>query len=173
MHTFMKPVLVEALHYLKPHGFKRKSSTLIRTSDDVVQFVNAQSSDRTTAQQLVFTINISVFSRVLARLQRDPEEPRNWLEGHMRWRIADFTPDKRDLWWVIGSEHEARSIGTEVGMLLGRYAVPHLDSCSDTMGFLNVLRERPPGILPEWRRREYTNVLEKYVVAGRTPGASS
>jgi hypothetical protein len=70
---FKKVVLSKMHEVLKPNGFRKSGSTFSVERNDVVQFVQLQSSMASTRTRLVVTVNLGVFL-LYSRLERGKHE---------------------------------------------------------------------------------------------------
>ena len=115
-------------------GFKTKGPNLIRESGDSVQILNVQSSQSTTKDLLVVTVNIGLFYKELALRMEDPPMPRNVVDCHWWTRIGYYTEAAADKWWSIASEGDLISASEEVCTVLRERVIPEMDNISSREG---------------------------------------
>jgi hypothetical protein len=146
---------------LAAHGFRKSGSTFHRPLGDVVQLVQLQSSTRSTAQRLVATVNLAVFSTLLEARLGDPVPSPSVPGAHWRERIGHLAPARDDLWWEVTRPAEAEAAGAELAALLRDFGLPALAELDSTER-LRALWEagRSPG-LTEGQRRRYLEALSR------------
>ena len=155
---FRKTVLSRLQVTLKPLGFRKNGSTFSAETNDVVLFVQMQSSSKTTSIKLVATVNLGVFSRTIATRVGNTREP-NILDAQWSSRIGSFLPKPHDKWWEITSEAEAIEVGEEIAEVLQEAALPQFATISSTEDLKRLWETgRSPG-LTESQRQQFLRAL--------------
>ena len=156
---YKKALLTAMRALLAPRGFRKRGATFRRDVGDVVHVIQLQSSTKSTAEVLVATVNVGVFSRELERQLAGPIVEPTEPDCHWRERLGFLTPARRDTWWDVRSDKEAREAAAEIAELVGRYALPALDKLGSTER-LRALWEtgRSPG-LTDFTRTQYLRAL--------------
>lgn len=143
---------------LRPIGFTRSGTTwTLKTPNNDVAVVNAQSSRSSTADEVHFVLNLAVA----------PEPWRAWRNTFLR-RQAPRTPKEHDglwrdrlhpgpgvprhehgteSWWVIRDERDARGCADDVVGQLIQHAVPQLRQLLDRDALLATVRAGNFGFL--------------------------
>jgi len=126
---------------LKPLGFKRKGHTLVRNQDDLIQFVNVQSSTTSRADRVKFTVNLAVYSESVNQLF-DPGDDigcRGWLDNHWETRLGYLSEVKGDFWWSACNEDEAVRCAAEIADLISGAGMAEFTRYSSTMALLTYI----------------------------------
>ncbi len=154
-----KKILLNRMHLvLKPMGFRKNGSTFSAETNDVVLFIQLQSSSKTTSTKLVATVNLGVFSQTLATREGNTRKPNIW-DAQWRMRIGFLRSLPRDKWWEISSEREAIKAGEELAKILELRALPQFSTISSTERLKHLWETgRSPG-LTEYRRQEFLQLL--------------
>jgi hypothetical protein len=144
---------------LRPLGYRRRGSAFSAQLDDMIAMVQVQKSQSTTRDRLVFTVNLGLFSRPLARkLGRDTDKP-SFGDVHWQARIGFLTPERADRWWEARSDAEAAQAAEEVGQALVAHAVPALGELGSTEKLCALWRSGPTRGTMDWYRKEYLRLL--------------
>jgi hypothetical protein len=154
--------LLTAMHdVLAPRGFRKSGSTFRRPLSDVVQLVQLQSSTKSTAERLVATVNLAVFSTALEARLGVPVPSPSVPGAHWRERIGHLAPAQDDLWWEVTRPAEAAAAAAELAALLRDVGLPALEGLDSTER-LRALWEAgwSPG-LTEGQRRRYLDALSR------------
>jgi len=155
---FKKIVLNRMHQVLKPAGFRKAGSTFSADTNDVVLFVQLQSSSKTTGAKLVATVNLGVFSRTIATRLGNMRKP-NILDGQWQERIGLLIEGRRDKWWEISSNDEAMEVGEEIARILLQAALPQFQRISSSNGLKRLWETgKSPG-LTEYQRLQYLKAL--------------
>jgi hypothetical protein len=148
-------IVLSAMHVvLKPAGFRKKQILFASERNDVVLFVQLQSSSRTTKDLLVVTVNLGIFSKTIAQAVGNTHQP-NILEGHWQERIGSFTPKGLDKWWEIHNEQEADSAGLEIAELLTNVTLPKMAALDSTEKLVEFWRSTNNSVLESFLYRKY------------------
>jgi hypothetical protein len=158
-----KKIVLNLMHQvLKPLGFRKTGSTFSAETNDVVLFVQLQSSSKTTSMKLVATVNFGVFSRTIATRVGNTHKP-NILDAQWRERIGFLIEERRDKWWEIGSDEQAIEVGEEIAGILRDSALPQIQTISSSQGLKRLWETgRSPG-LTEYQRRQFLKALNATV----------
>lgn len=113
-----------ALHnLLKPQGFKKKDYSYERELEDVIQFINLQSSTSSTSTRLVLTVNVGVLSKFI------PNQGEGFLPKPDIWscqwrrRLGYLMPDQADKWWIVENQDDAENTTKEMTEMVEKYAL--------------------------------------------------
>jgi hypothetical protein len=88
---------------LKGYGFSRRGQNFYIRRDGNWGVINFQKSQTGTQDKVKFTVNLGIYSQILAKFYY------KWKEGtpptesacHWRQRVGYLLPEKQDHWWVI------------------------------------------------------------------------
>lgn len=156
---FKRIILAQMNICLKPAGFRKKQAVFACEQDDAALFVQLQSSLKSTKDLLIVTVNLGIFSRVVAEKMRNTHEP-NILEAHWRKRIGHFMPSESDKWWNVQSEEEAERCGSEITSILSSEVLPMMRSLASAENLKSLwLTGQSPG-LTDYERKQYLQALE-------------
>lgn len=156
---FMKVILEKIHAALKPAGFKKSGTAFLTERNDVVWVVQVQKSQKTTRELLVTTVNLGVFSHLLAaRLGQDSSKPTVW-DCHWQERIGFLVPERYDKWWEVASNEKAHDVGDEIVGILTKHGIPTLEHLSSTSSLRSLWTTgKSPG-LTEVQRRRYLSLI--------------
>jgi len=156
---YKRIILVQLHSLLKPIGFRKKQQCFSAEQGDTVLFIQMQSSTKSTKNVSVVTINLGIFSRVVAESVGNTRAP-NILDAHWRERIGSFLPDGSDKWWEIQSSDEADLCGAEITRILINRVLPQMRSLASTDRLKSLWEEgKSPG-LTDYQRKQYLQALE-------------
>jgi Domain of unknown function (DUF4304) len=155
---FRKIVLNRMHQILKPSGFRKTGSTFSADTNDVVLFVQLQSSSKTTSVRLVATINLGVFSRTIATRVGNTRKP-NILDAQWQERIGLLMEERRDRWWEISSNEEALEVGEEIARILREAALPQFQTISSSHGLKKLWETGTSPGLSEYERAQVLKTL--------------
>lgn len=116
---------------LQQAGFSQRHSYFRRRVHENWTLLNFQRSSSSTAHAPKFTINLGVYSSVLAtvfpsfRMRSDPTVKPLEIDGHWRVRVGQLLPTPIDTWWSFTAESLAPCI-EDVQYHLTTYAIPAL-----------------------------------------------
>jgi len=151
---FTKIILNQIHQVLKPAGFRKTGSTFSAGRDDVVLFVQLQSSSKTTNLKLVATVNLAVFSCTIAKKVGNTRKP-NLLDAQWQERIGLIMEERGDKWWEIGSNEEALEVGEEIARVLIEAALPQFHGISSNDGLKKLWETGASPGLTEYQRLQY------------------
>lgn len=155
---FKKILLVRMQAALKPAGFRTRGNTFSSEQNDVVVFIQLQSSSKSARDRLIATVTLGVFSRSVATKVGNTRKP-NILAAHWRKRLGFLLPEPHDKWWEVQSHEQAHEAGVEIAESLLSYALPELQGIASTVGLKTLWESgKSPG-LTEYQRKQYLRVL--------------
>jgi hypothetical protein len=162
-----------AARSLAQEGFSQRGQTLHRRKGANWQVVNFQKSVASSAQRVVFTINVGIVSaRLTAFFSRKNVNKKPTSDDcHWRKRIGYLLPTQQDVWWTLDDRTKLDALITEMLTVIMHYALPVLDQYasdeqlrdlwlneeSQQFAYLAVLLkaigppERLASVLEEWR----------------------
>ena len=105
---------------LKGYGYSRRGQNFYVRRDGNWGLMNFQKSQSSTKDRVAFTVNLGVYSQVLARFYY------KWKEGsppkesacHWRERVGFLLPENQDHWWVIDASTLLSSLVKEFEVIL-------------------------------------------------------
>jgi hypothetical protein len=127
-----KQLLENIHHTLKEHGYSRRAGIFYKKNEDnwgVIGFQKSSSSSNEFG--IKFTINLGVYSKVVAELldpTRIKPRPIVW-DLHWGQRIGLLFPEKNDKWWVIDESTSMEFLEKEIRECLLHKAIPEIDKC--------------------------------------------
>lgn len=127
----LKKVLAnETFSLLKQKGFRRQGMTFSLTQNDLIFFIQIQSSPYSTTAIWMFTLNIGIVSLKLCQLT-DIAKP-TYLDSHWRKRIGFYLNPPSDKWWSVSNNKSFESSKKEIIELLEREVLPDIFSFQTT-----------------------------------------
>jgi hypothetical protein len=115
-----KELLKALTPLLKGYGYRRRGQNFYIRRDGNWGVINFQKSQGSTKDKVTFTVNLGIYSEVLARFYY------KWREGtpptesacHWRERVGFLLPENQDHWWVIDETTLLPSLAKEFGDIL-------------------------------------------------------
>lgn len=114
-------------HNLQNAGYVRRGSSLCKVVDGNVAIIEFQKSSKSSAEAIVFTINLGVVCGQLLERNKSFLKGVGVVGAHVRQRIGMLLPDRPDKWWTIDTKTDARSLIEEISSLIEREAAPYLE----------------------------------------------
>ena len=155
---FRKTILAQMQALLKPMGFRKTRTLFSADVNDVVLFVQLQSSSKSTKDFLVVTVNLGIFSRTVAERVGNTHDP-NIYETHWRQRIGMFMSERKDKWWEISNEAEAKLCASEITGVLADQALPEMQRLNSTESLKSEWEAEKCHGLTDYLRKQYLGVL--------------
>jgi hypothetical protein len=141
--NFKKVILDDLKDYLKLLGYKRSNTTFTLDTNELIYYIQVQSSQSSTSKVAKVTVNLGILSKHLlinSGLQPDI--------GHCQWRfrLGNFLDKPTDKWWIIDSLNTAKSASKEI---------------------IGLIENK---VLKEWKVIKSTNDLREIWITGRCTG---
>lgn len=144
---------------LKPLGYRKSGASFLRDCGDVILVVQLQKSQKTTPDTLVVTLNLGIFSRVVAsRIGRLLTTP-TIVDCHWQERIGFLMPERYDKWWSASTEAEACTVAEELDEALHTFGLPALEQISSTDGLRALWASGEGPGLTELERERYLKAV--------------
>jgi hypothetical protein len=101
---------------LKLKGYSRKGNAFYKQQGGNWGLVSSQKSQKNTAFQIVFTINLGICSKLLMEFRSDSaaNKPPTIEKCHWSRRIGGLLPIHSDKWWSINTETSIDSFCHEI-----------------------------------------------------------
>jgi Domain of unknown function (DUF4304) len=149
--------IVEAL---RAFGFSRRGKrTVVSEQGDVLWLVELQKSKKSTGNELVFTINLGVYSLLLAKRLGQSDRRPEVADCHWTQRLGVLSGELEDKWWDVSDVFEATNVGEEITRLLKNYALPTFARLGSTAALRALWQTGQCPGLTEYQRNEYLKVL--------------
>jgi hypothetical protein len=156
----LKPTLQQA-------GFSQSHSNFRHQVHNNWALINFQRSSNSTAEIPHFTVNLGVYSSVLARVFRSvrmrtstttkPSE----IDCHWRVRIGDLLPQHQDVWWTFNTA-TIQDCLEEIQRQMVSIAIPALQYYSSDVALHNLWASGSLlGVSSQVVRLEYLSLLGK------------
>ena len=153
-------VLKDVKSYLNEIGFESKGNTLRYNSFDNVVFITFQKSKSSSNQEISFTINSGIFSKVIDKYQGGNGKNIKLEDCHWTKRVGFFTPENKDLWFVINRNNRIES--KEIILILSTYVLPELFTLSKDTELLKIWENNTNTRVTELNRLLYITYLNKH-----------
>lgn len=121
-----KELIKEISSLLKEKGFSRKGNCFYLQQGDNWGLLDFQKSRKSTADEIIFTINLGVCSgRLLEFFSADLLQQKPSIEAcHWRERVGFLLPERQDKWWLIRAAEPLNPLVDELKGCLVRVAIP-------------------------------------------------
>lgn len=153
-------IIKDIKSYLKEMGFESKGNTLRCNSFDNVVFISFQKSKSSNNQEISFTINCGICSKVIHEYQGGNVGNINLEDCHWIKRVGFFTPENKDLWFVINENNSIDS--KEIILILSTYVLPELFTLSKDRELLRIWENNINTRVTEFNRLLYITILNKH-----------
>lgn len=143
---------------LKDKGFKKVGMNFNCKQNDLIYFIQIQSSQSSTAAVCKLTVNIGIVSLKLCELMGISKP--GYLNSHWRKRIGSYLDHPTDKWWTIADMATADNSTNEITALLKNRVLPDMFSFKTTFDLEQFwLSGRCQGIT-EYERKNFLKSLE-------------
>jgi hypothetical protein len=159
-NDFRRIILTEIHAVLKPLGFRKKGALFSAERDEVVMFVQLQSSSKSTKDLLVVTVNLGIFSKIVAERLGNTRAP-SIVEAHWQERIGFFLATPYDKWWDVHNEDVAFGCASEITNLLTEHALPEIQRLASTANLKSLWESGVSPGVGAYERKQFLHVLEK------------
>lgn len=120
---------------LKAHGFRKKALSWNRSRGEFIDVVTVQEAGHSTAEEIVFTVNIGLFVPEFFRIIWGKECNAFATEADclIRLRLGDLIQgklygDSKDQWWTLSNENDFSTVSERIEDSLECEALPFLVS---------------------------------------------
>jgi len=96
--TYKQIILAQLHALLKPLGIRKKQALFSAERGDTVLFVQLQSSQKSTRELVIATVNLGIFSRTIAERVGNTHARTSGMPFGEK-RIGRFFPEGSDKWW--------------------------------------------------------------------------
>ena len=154
----LKRKIVDAISiFLKEHKFKRSGLTFSLTRNDLIYYIQIQSSPASTATVYILTVNTGIVSTQLCELI-GIDKP-GYLDSHWRKRIGFYLDQPTDKWWTIDNVVNAEVASNEISFLLEKRVLPNLFTYASTKDLENFWLDGNCEGLTLMQRTDYLKLL--------------
>lgn len=127
--------------------------------DGNVAVIEFQKSSKSSADAILFTINVGIICGRLLEAERSLPKKVGIVDAHIRQRIGMLLSDRSDKWWAIEPRSDARSLAEEISRLIERDVVPYLDRYLDDKALVALWESGQSPGLTEIQRLKYLTRL--------------
>ena len=154
LQTAFLKVVDRTANRLHPFGFTRWGLVMRLMAEGNAAIVSFQKSIYADADQLEFTINLSIVCGRLWTQEARPLSLAREVDGHLQERIGFLLDEPDDVWWSIEPGTDGDRLADEVSDLVATSAVPYLRqylttealielwASGESPGMTNIQRER-------------------------------
>ncbi|MPS29666.1 MAG: DUF4304 domain-containing protein [Alcaligenaceae bacterium] len=152
-------VMASCTQTLRTVGYVRRGSSLRKEMDGNVAVIEFQKSSKSSADVILFTINVGIICGRLLEAERSLPKKVGIVDAHIRQRIGMLLPDRSDKWWTIEPRSDAGSLVEEISRLIERDVVPYLDRYLDDKALVALWESGQSPGLTEIQRLKYLTRL--------------
>ena len=150
----LKPLLNES-------GFKGRGNTFISMKDDVWSLINFQKSRKSSATEIIFTVNVGIASPDLFNFYAKEVKQPTIEDCHYRQRIGFLLPQHNDKWWNINSDTDMDSLCEDLKKCLSEYVFIELEKYSSNSALRDLwLSDKCPGLTDTQRLMNLSVLLK-------------
>lgn len=155
-----KKKLSKAIHsVLKEKGFTKKGMNFSLEQNDLVYFIQIQSSRTSTVKVCKLTVNIGIVSLKLCELT-DIIKPK-YLDSHWSKRIGFYLDKPEDNWWTLSDSKSLDNAIIEITELLKNRVLPNIFSFKTTSDIKDFWLSRNYQGLTKKQQDYYLNLLSE------------
>lgn len=127
---YKKKVADDIFAVLKENGFKKVGMNFRKPYNDLIYFIQIQSSQSSRTTVCKLTLNIGIVSLKLCELM-EIDKP-NYLHSHWTKRIGFYLEQPTDKWWAIENLLSTDKASKEITNLLRSVVLHHIFSFKTT-----------------------------------------
>lgn len=133
---------------LTRHGFSGRDGRFQRASARSIALIEFQTSDKTRAEEIIFTVNLGVYSLTIAHAYGE-SVPKTLTSSSCHWneRLGFLFDEPRDRWWILDYESDLSKLRRSVEEALIDVAIPKLDALGSPVALLDEFRQGRPRAL--------------------------
>jgi len=146
---------------LKPLGFIRKGSIFRLLDHNNCGIIEFQQSDKSTQENLVFTINLGVACGDILCSGSSSISKARIIDAHLRQRIGMFLPERPDKWWDLNPSVNSELLAQEVTDLLLKKGVPYIKGLLETKALVALWESGQSPGLTAFQRTRYLSLLKR------------
>lgn len=143
-------------------GYQKAGSVFRRVAGQNAGLVEFQQSSKSSAQEVIFTINCGV---VLGALSLEDEfQPKKATipDAHVRNRVGFLMSEKRDIWWSLANDTDLVRLGAELLPILDESVIPYVDRYLDPANVIALWSSGvSPGLTEKQRSRYLAQIAEQ------------
>ena len=154
---FKKKISDDIFLLLKADKFKKTGANFSLSRNDLIYFIQIQSSQESTATICKLTFNIGIVSVKLCELI-GVDNP-NYLDSHWRKRIGYYLDEPTDKWWTIDTKEASERASNEILSILGERVLPEIYTFTNTADLENFWLQGNFQGLTRKQQEEYLKLL--------------
>ena len=152
--NILESVLNAVEEALKSEGFIRNGPMFRLLAHGNCAIVDFQKSDKSSAEKLLFTINLGIVYGDLVGTRLGDIEKADVIDAHLRQRIGILLPERPDKWWDVSASTDELLLAQEVTNLLLTEGIPYLKRYLRTEDIIALWESgRSPGLTAAQRSR--------------------
>ena len=150
----LKPLLNES-------DFKGRNNTFISKKDDVWSLINFQKSRKSSATEIIFTVNVGIASSALFDFYAKVVKQPTIEDCHYRQRIGFLLPQHSDKWWTINSDTNMETLCEDLKKCLSEYVFIEIEKYSSNSALRDLwLSDKCPGLTDTQRLMNLSVLLK-------------
>lgn len=149
---------------LKDHGYKRRNSAFSIQNSGNWGIINFQKSTKSTADQIIFTVNLGIASSRLSNFFGViyPDYGPNIYDCHWRKRLGRLI-EANDKWWSIDCGSSIDEFGESISNYLLSSAIPEIAKYIDDQMLRDLWLSGKSPSLSEFQRLIHLSVFLKEI----------
>lgn len=113
---------------MKTLGFKRRSVSFAKSTNDIVWVLAFQKNVYSTSELLSFTVNIGIYYSAMAEAQGfAPSSHPKVSECQIETRLGELMPGSDDYWWEVATGGVIEERTNDVAAAIRKFAIPYLE----------------------------------------------
>lgn len=128
MEISFKNLLTRVGALLREKGFRRTGNAFCCSRQGNWAVINFQRSTKSSAQSIIFTVNLGVASGSLLKFFGQPKDRAPKIDQcHWRQRIGFTLPEASDRWWHLDADQNPESVVGELSDAIMNFALPAIE----------------------------------------------
>jgi len=128
VETSFKNLLTRVGALLREKGFRRTGNAFCCSKQGNWAVISFQRSTKSSAQSIVFTVNLGVASGSLLKFFGQPKDHAHKIDQcHWRQRLGFTLPEASDRWWCLDADQDPEGVVGELSDAIMNSALPVIE----------------------------------------------
>jgi hypothetical protein len=159
--AFTEWITGEVSEFMRSRGYRRAGKMFRDQAQDIWKVVEFQKSRKSTATRVVFTINLGITSKAVAKFLNPLSDVMRPTIQDCHWtvRLGELLTPPRDAWWHYEHPPQPADNHTDAFGLLRDLALPLLDQMSSDDALIALWRSGEAPGLTDLQRLIFASIL--------------
>jgi len=124
-----KRIIKDVTPSIQKQGFKKTGVSFYRQNEESWGIINFQRSTESSAETIVFTVNLGVASKRLLKLipigRASRSKPDIW-DCHWQERLGHLLDENKDVWWTVDHQTSVDQLSYQIQNYITQLGVPEV-----------------------------------------------